>query len=365
MPIVKLFTIKDLECFAALRFVLWRGQFGAGWAGLAELAGPGRGRIRYMDLWSASRTHPANPAYFPSMPQRADLLDPFDVAQLGGIELVAQGVVEGFLAGLHRSPFRGFSVEFAEHRPYQPGDELRYLDWRMLARSDRLFVKQYEEETNLRSMIVLDVSRSMDWSGGERRLTKLEYAKRLVAALSLVLLRQRDATGLIAFDDQVRKIVRARARPRHWWTLLTAILELEVGKGTAAEAALRRVTDLLRRRGLVIFVSDLLFDRDLALRMLQYLRHRGHQVVVFHLMDPGELVLEGPPEARFEDPETGSSLIARPRELRAVYQRTVSRMIAEWRAACRGGGINYHHVLTDTPFGFVLRRATAKRPQLG
>ncbi len=299
------------------------------------------------------------------MSPRTDLLDPYEVAQLGGIELVARGVVEGFLAGQHRSPFRGFSVEFAEHRPYQPGDELRYLDWRMLARSDRLFVKQYEEETNLRSMIVLDVSRSMDWSGAERRLTKLEYAKRLVAAISLVLLRQRDATGLIAFDDEVRTVVRARARSRHWWTLLHAIVRLETGHGTAAEPALRRVTDLLRRRGLVIFVSDLLLERDLALLTLQYLRHRGHQVVVFHVMDPGELRLEGPPEARFEDPETGSSLVARPRELRAVYEETVRGQIAAWRAACRGGGIEYHHVLTDTPFGFILRRATARRPQLG
>ena len=297
--------------------------------------------------------------------RRADLLDPYDVAQLGGIEFVARGVVEGFLAGLHRSPFRGFSVEFAEHRPYQPGDELRYLDWRMLARSDRLFVKQYEEETNLRSMIVLDVSRSMDWAGAERRLTKLEYAKRLVAALALVLLRQRDATGLIGFDEEIRAVIRARARPQHWWTLLSAVAQLEAGRGTAAEPALRRVTGLLRRRGLVIFVSDLLLDRDLALILLQYLRHRGHQVVVFHLMDPGELALEGPAEARFEDPETGSSLVARPRELRAMYQATVRRTISEWRAACRGGGIDYHHVLTDTPFGYVLRRATARRPQLG
>jgi uncharacterized protein (DUF58 family) len=297
--------------------------------------------------------------------RRPDLLDPWEVAQLGGIELVAHGVVEGFLAGLHRSPFRGFSVEFAEHRPYQAGDELRYLDWRMLARSDRLFVKQYEEETNLRAMVVLDVSRSMDWAGAERRLTKLEYAKRLVASLALVLLRQRDATGLIGFDEEVRVVVRARARSQHWWTLLAALLGLQAGLGTAAEPALRRVTGLLRRRGMVIFVSDLLLDRRLALLMLQYLRHRGHQVVVFHLMDPGELVLEGPPEARFQDPETGSSLVARPRELRAVYQETVRRQIAAWRAACRGGGIDYHHVLTDTPFGYVLRRATARRTRLG
>ena len=298
-------------------------------------------------------------------PGRLDLLDPFEVAQLGGLELVAEGVVEGFLAGLHRSPFRGFSVEFAEHRPYQPGDELRYVDWKMLARSDRLTVKQYEEETNLRSMVVLDASRSMHWTGADRRLTKLDYAKRLTAALSLVLLRQRDATGFIGFDDEVRAVVPARARSQHWWTLLAAVAHLQPGLGTAAEPALRRVTDLLRRRGMVVFVSDLLLDRDLAMLALQYLRHRGHQVMVFHVMDPAELTLDGPPEARFEDPETGSGVIARPRELRAAYADTVQRTIAEWRLACRRGGIAYHHVLTDTPFGFVLRRATARRSRLG
>ncbi len=299
------------------------------------------------------------------MSDRVDLLDPFEVAQLGDIELVARGVVEGFLAGLHRSPFRGFSVEFAEHRPYQPGDELRYLDWRILARADRLFVKQFEEETNLRAVIVFDISKSMDWRSGEHRLTKLEYAKRLVAALALVLIRQRDATGLIAFDDEVRKVVQARARPIHWWQLLRAVVELQPGLGTVAEPALRKVTDLLRRRGLVIFVSDLLVEPALIQRTLQYLRHRGHQVMVFHIMDPGELHLEGPAEARFEDPETGGSVIARPRELRAVYERTVRRTIEEWRAALRGSGMHYHHVLTDMPFGDVLRRATVSRTRLG
>ena len=297
--------------------------------------------------------------------KRVDLLDPFEVAQLGGIELVADGVVEGFLAGMHRSPFRGFSVEFVEHRPYQPGDELRYVDWKMLARSDRLVVKQFEEETNLRSMVVFDASRSMDWTGDPRRLTKLEYAKRLAAALALVLLRQRDATGFIGFDDEVRDVVPARVRTQQWWTLLTAIEKLEAGHGTAAEPALRRVTDLLRRRGLVIFVSDLLLDRDLAMLALQYLRHRGHQVSVFHIMDPAELMLQGPPEARFEDPETGSGVVVRPRELRAAYMETVQRTVAEWRAACRRGSIAYHHVMTDTPFGHVLRRATTRRSRLG
>ncbi len=296
---------------------------------------------------------------------RIDLLDPFEVAQLGGLEIVAEGVVEGFLAGLHRSPFRGFSVEFAEHRPYEAGDELRYVDWRMLARSDKLFVKQYEEETNLRSMIVLDASASMNWSGMERRLTKLAYGKRLAAAIALVFLRQRDATGFIGFDEEVRCLVPARARRQQWWMLLNAVHNLEAGGGTAAEDALRRVTGLLRRRGLVVFISDLLFDRDLALLAMQYLRHRGHQVLVFHVMDRAELFLEGPPEARFEDLETGDLVSARPRDLRAAYNETVRRAIDAWRTQCRRSGIAYHHVLTDSPFGYVLRRATARRARLG
>lgn len=297
--------------------------------------------------------------------QRLDLLDPYEVAELGGLELTTRGVVEGFLAGLHRSPFRGFSVEFTEHRPYQPGDELRYFDWKVLARADRLTIKQFEAETNLRAMLVLDASRSMDWSSGERRLTKLAYAQRLVAALALVLLRQRDATGLIAFDEQVRTVVPARVRVQQRWELLAALSRVVAGEGTAAEPALRRVTDLLTRRGLVVFVSDLLFDRDLALRALQYLRHRGHQVMVFHIMDPGEMDLSGPPEARFEDLETGAGVVVRPREFRVAYAETVRRAIDAWRTACRRNGMSYHHVTTDTPFGHVLRRAAQRRARLG
>lgn len=297
--------------------------------------------------------------------ERLDLLDPYEVAQLGGIEFTARGVVEGFLAGLHRSPYRGFSVEFTEHRPYQPGDELRYLDWRVLARADRLAVKQFEAETNLRAMVVLDTSRSMGWSGAPRRLDKLAYAQRLVAALALVLLRQRDATGLLAFDDEVRAVVPARARSLQRWVLLRALSELHAGGGTAAEPALHRVTDLLRRRGLVVFVSDLLFDQDLALRALRFLRHRGHQVLVFHVMDPAELDLDGPPEARFEDPESRTGVVVRPREFRAAYRDAVRRAIDAWRTACRRSGIGYIHVLTSTPFGHALRQAAARRARLG
>lgn len=287
--------------------------------------------------------------------QRIDLLDPAEVARLGGIEIVAAGVVEGFLAGLHRSPFRGFSVEFTEHRAYQPGDEPRYLDWKMLARSDRLFVKQFEEETNLRAMILVDASRSMAWRGAPGRLTKRAYADRLAAALALILLRQRDATGLITFDEAVREMVPARVKAGQWARFVRGLLDTPDGQGTAAHAALRRLTALLARRGLVVLISDLLFDRDLALTALRYLRHRGHQVIVYHLMDPAEVNLEGPPEVRFRDPESSASVVVRPRELAGAYAETVRREIAAWRAACRRHGIAYHHVRTDLPFGMALR----------
>jgi uncharacterized protein (DUF58 family) len=285
---------------------------------------------------------------------RIDLLDPAEVARLGGIEIVAEGVVEGFLAGIHRSPFHGFSVEFTEHRAYQPGDELRYLDWKILARADRLFVKQFEEETNLRAMLLVDVSRSMAWSGPPPpvRLTKRDYANRLVAALALILLRQRDATGLITFDEAVRAVVPARVKTGQWTRLVRGLVETPDGRGTAA---LVHVTSLLARRGLVVLVSDLLFDRDLALTALRYLRHRGHQVVVLHLMDRAEAELSGPPEVRLRDPESSASVVVRPRELARAYGATVQGEIAAWRRACRRHGIAYHHVLTDMPFGVALR----------
>ena len=297
---------------------------------------------------------------------RLDLLKPVEVASLGGIEVVARGVVEGFLAGLHRSPFRGFSVEFAEHRPYQPGDEPRYLDWKVLAKRDRLYVKQYEEETNLRATIVLDVSRSMRWTGDPRLTpTKLDYATRFAAALSLVLLRQRDATGLIAFDEQVRTVVPPRVRAGQWELLVRALASLTGEGGTAANRALSRVMDLLKRRGLVVFISDLLLDREAALRALRYLRHRGHHVTVFHLMDPAERELRGPAEARYVDPESGDAAIATAADLARAYRTTVERVVAAWRRACRTSGIGYHHITTDTPFGHALRRAAESRARQG
>jgi len=296
----------------------------------------------------------------PSARARLDLLDPMEVSKLGGLELITEGVVEGFLSGLHRSPRRGFSVEFAEHRMYQPGDELRYVDWKILGRNDRLYVKQFEEETNLRAMVVFDISRSMAWTGSPATvLPKIAYAQRLVAALALVLIRQRDATGLITFDEDVRSVLPPRARLSHWRQLVGALAGIQAGEGTAAEPALRRVVSQLHRRGLVVFVSDLLLDQALALKALRFLRHRGHQVLVLHIMDPGEVALGGPNEARFEDPESRTAVVLRPRDWAGAYRDTVHGVISQWRLACRRQGISYHRVTTDTPYGVVLREALA------
>ncbi len=292
---------------------------------------------------------------------RLDLLDPFEVSRLGGLEVVTEGLVEGFLAGLHRSPRRGFSVEFAEHRMYQPGDELRYVDWKLLGRKDRLYVKQFEEETNLRAMIVLDASRSMDWSGApEARLSKFEYARRLCAALSLVLLRQRDATGMVAFDDTVRLTLPPRVSRAHWMRLAAALATLTPGRMTAAAPALTGVVERLRRRGLVVFVSDLLLDHASALHALKFLRHRGHSVLVLHVLDPAELELDGPAEVRYEDPETAEAVVLRPRDWAEAYRETVGQAIAEWRLGLRREGIRYHAIRTDLPFGRALREALVR-----
>src|SRR6185312_2048212 len=191
---------------------------------------------------------------------RADLFDPASLAALGRIEIVARWIVDGFMSGLHRSPRKGFSVEFAEYRAYQSGDDPRYVDWKIAARSDRWVVRQYEEETNLRSTIVLDVSKSMDWSGAGERITKLAYAERLTAALALLLLRQRDAVGLVRFDEKIRTAIPPRARTGQWRRVVAALEEQGSGRASSAPAALHQAARLINRRGLIVLISDLLID---------------------------------------------------------------------------------------------------------
>ena len=305
--------------------------------------------------------------------QRADLFDPASLAALGRIEIIARWIVDGFMSGLHRSPRKGFSVEFAEYRPYQPGDDLRYIDWKIAARSDRWVVRQYEEETNLRASVVLDVSRSMAWSGSglrisdatsAERLTKLAYAERLTAALALLLLRQRDAVGLVRFDDRIRSSIPPRARNGQWRRVVAALEEPGTGKASSAPEALHQAARLISRRGLIVLISDLLMDLPDVERAMRGLRAAGHDVTVLHVMDPAERDLPSSGEALFVDPESELAVPATVADVRVAYRNTVEEVIGEWRSMFGSLGIGYEIVSTDAPFGVPLRRAFAARQQL-
>ncbi len=295
---------------------------------------------------------------------RADLLDPAALAALGRLEVVARWIVEGFLTGLHRSPRKGFSVEFAEHRAYRLGDEPRHIDWRIAARVDRWVVKQYEEETNLRCTLVLDVSRSMAWTGAPERLTKLAYAERLAAALALLLLRQRDAVGLIRFDDRVRSSIPPRVRSGHWRRLVTALDDPGGGRESLAREGLEQAGRLIPRRGLVVLISDLLMDPEDVLRTVRVLRAAGHHVTILHVMDPAERALPVATDAIFVDPESEVAIPTTAADVRAAYQATVNAALAEWREAFASAGAVYELVSTDAPFGVPLRRAFQARQRL-
>ncbi|MEK7402163.1 MAG: DUF58 domain-containing protein [Gemmatimonadota bacterium] len=305
---------------------------------------------------------------------RADLHDPASLAALGHVEIVARWIVDGFLSGLHRSPRKGFSVEFADYRPYQSGDDLRFVDWKIAARMDRWVVRQFEEETNLRATIVLDVSKSMAWSGAQLRplgtsvpsgrLTKLAYAEILTASLALLLLRQRDAVGIVRFDERVRSAVPPRARKGHWRRVLAALEEPGAGLASSAPAALAQAARLISRRGMIVLITDLLMDPGEVERAMRGLRATGHDITVLHVMDPAERSLGGTGEALFVDPESSLRVPASVADVRAAYRRTVEDVIEEWRNMFASVGVSYETIMTDQAFGVPLRRAFAARQRL-
>ncbi|MBV6520484.1 MAG: hypothetical protein MNPFHGCM_00599 [Gemmatimonadaceae bacterium] len=299
-----------------------------------------------------------------SQPSRADLIDPASIASLGRIEIVARWVVDGFLAGLHRSPRKGFSVEFAEFRPYMPGDDLRYIDWKIVARADRWMIKQFEEETNTRAALVLDVSKSMDWTGSTSRLTKLRYAEQIVAALALLFIRQRDAVGLIRYDEQLRTVIPPRARSIQWMRIIRGLEQPGSGRESRMADAVVQAAKLVKRPGFVVLVSDLLIDREQIQNALRAVRAAGHQLIVLHVMDPLERDLDMVGEAVFADTETSLAIPATVADVRTAYRKTVDRAIEEWRSMLASLGAAYEVVPTDTPFGVPLRRALAARQRI-
>jgi uncharacterized protein (DUF58 family) len=282
----------------------------------------------------------------------ARYLDPAIIARLGTIDLKVRTIVEGFLTGLHRSPYKGFSVEFAEYRQYMPGDDLATLDWKVFARSDKHFIKKYEEETNLTCHMLVDVSRSMGYASGE--VTKLQYASYLAGALAYLMNRQRDAFGLIAFDESISALLPSSARSGHLRTVLLALERLQLGAGTNVAKPLRDLAAAVRKRGLVVLVSDLLDDPAKVIDGLKHFRYRGTDVIVFQILDPYELKFPFEHAARFRDMETAEEVMAVPGSVRDDYIRKMQDLIAYYRRELGLAGIDYCLLDTSQPLELGL-----------
>jgi uncharacterized protein (DUF58 family) len=272
-------------------------------------------------------------------------------------------VVEGFVTGLHRSPYHGFSVEFAEHRPYMPGDSLRNIDWKVYAKSDRFYVKQYEDETNLRAHILLDVSRSMTY-GGAGAISKLEYAKHLAAALAYLMLHQQDAVGLMLFAESIRRYVPPRSARRHLRVLLRELEQLEPGPTTDVGTCLHQLADRIRRRGLVVVLSDLMDEPARVLQGLKHFRYKQHDVIVFQILDEDERAFPFHDELGFVDLETGEEVITQSWVLAGEYRKTVADWSEAYHRACGEHQIEFVPITNRTPFDRALLRFLEKRARL-
>ena len=287
-------------------------------------------------------------------------LKPDVVAKLANMELRARLVVEGFITGLHRSPYHGFSVEFTEHRPYMPGDELKHIDWRVLAKTDRYFVKQFEEETNLKSFIVLDASASMGYAS-EGQLRKIEYASYLAAALAYLMVEQRDAVSLTIYDEAVRTYLPPRGTRPYLNQLLVELEQAKVGNRTNTAAVLHQVAERIKRRGLVVILSDLLDDPQRVLTSFKHFRHKGNEVIVMQVLDPQERAFAFGSDALFRDMETGEKLSTQPWHIQGAYRAAFREFIDRYRRECRDNNIDYVLLDTATPFdkalmGYLTRR---------
>ena len=289
--------------------------------------------------------------------------DPEGLARVGHMELVARQVVEGFLTGRHRSPYHGFSVEYLDHRSYTPGDDLRTIDWKILARTDKYHVKLFEDETNLRAYILLDCSRSMAFKTGA--LSKLEYGSYLAAALAYLMIHQNDAVGLVLFDSEVRQFLSPRARPTQFRRILELLDHSYSKEDTDVGSVLHGVAERIHRRGLVIVISDLIDDEAAIANGLQHFRHNHHEVLVFHILDDAELTFPFDRLTRFKDMEGAGRVVANPKSLRNRYLTRINAFLDGIKGACFERGISYNLANTKEPYDHFLAAYLEKRARLG
>jgi uncharacterized protein (DUF58 family) len=291
-------------------------------------------------------------------------LQPEVVGRLANMELVARLVVEGFITGLHQSPYHGFSVEFAEHRQYMPGDEVKHIDWKIYGKTDRYYIKQFEEETNLKAYLILDASKSMGYAS-EGRMSKLQYASYIIAALSQLMIQQRDAVGLTIYDEEIRTFMPPHATTSYLKELLRRLDRIEPGNKTSTAAALHTIAERIKRRGLVIVLSDLFDDPAAVMTGLRHFRHKKNEVVVMQILDPLERSFAFGHDALFRDLETAEEMTTQPWQIRKAYQEAMKKFVDGYKRQCREHNIDYVLLDTSTPFDVALLEYLQKRRAMG
>lgn len=290
-------------------------------------------------------------------------LSPENLSKIDSLELKARLVVEGFITGLHKSPYHGFSVEFSEHRQYRPGDEIRHLDWKVFARSEKHYIKQYEEETNLRSMLIVDSSASMNYASSGS-ISKFEYATYLAAAISYLLINQRDSVGLSLYDSNVKTFMPPKSKSTYLSELIKALAENEPSNLTSTAASLDEIAERIRRRGLVVVMSDFFDNLEDILKALSHFRHKNHDVIIFQILDQREIDFKFGPAAQFIDMETGEEMITQPQQIQKSYSEAMHEFTQKLKKGCRNLNIDYNLISTNEPFDKAMREFVSKRARM-
>jgi uncharacterized protein (DUF58 family) len=293
------------------------------------------------------------------MPDSKRFLHPEAIRRIARLDLRARHIVEGFLSGMHRSPYFGQSVEFLQHREYVPGDDLRHVDWKVWARQDRLVVKQFEEDTNLRCTMVVDVSHSMQYGNGP--LNKFEYAATIAASLSYLVLQQQDAVGCITFDERIRMRVPIRSKRNHIHSVIDSLDTQSPSEKTDMYAVMREIAETVPRRGMIMLISDLLGDIEGTIKGLKLLRQRGHDILVFHVLDDDELDFEFNGAMRFDSLESDDFLNCNPRALREGYLTALNEFLTDVRRQCASNVVDYALIRTSDPLDAVLAKYLSNR----
>ena len=291
-----------------------------------------------------------------------DYLSSDIIKKISSIALRAKLVVEGFIIGLHKSPYHGFSVEFSEHRPYSYGDEIKYVDWKLLAKTDKLYIKQFEEETNLKSYILFDKSSSMKY--GSKTITKFEYAKTLCASLSYLMIKQQDSVGLTTFDKKINISIPPKSKVSHLNILFNALHSSEIKGETKISSILHSLAESIKKRGLIILVSDLLDNPEDVINGLRHFRYKGHEVIIFHIIDEKEFSFDFNESTKFIDLESNEVIQTDPRQIKSEYKKLFFEFCENYRLKCRNNNVDYVQIKTNDTLDKTLIEYLIKRKKM-